>query len=520
MNKLWIAVCLLVSTSVMAQQFSKDLEGKMVPAKIIFGDGVVKDILMKYQAPEFYKNPQNKFTIKSDVQDKVYNHSGGIEAFMVDGNVWALRPVENSTQFVVMTGQGAIEKFTYIKYDRKPGTDEENFVVIGSRIGTITHKVGTNEFVDGEASADVIRKWISDSPEVLAELNKAEASASEEQEKQNAETASEKPKPKKKGLMGAVGKLSEIDTKQKKQERVTVDLGRIINNYNALYEANNPGNIKYYFIDTPENIKAPVKTLTMDERKVEAAAKLEDQYASRSTTPSPEIASAKENQPVKKENFAAKMQRIKGDGNKVGVILYLKPAAVPKAAASSSSGPSMMMKQAMPNDDVSIEGEYLDESLLSLGQGFTDELNKALGTSDIELIDINKIPYKDMRMGRIDDWWATKYKVVFAYTVDPRVTLSKKDVDGKSKSVASVNVITSLLAMEYIGTSDSPKQKVVAQILNMGSFVTPEYSQEEDMTDIKEVYEKTIGTLDMPVSEKIKLERADPITKLVEKKLK
>ncbi|MEQ8425047.1 MAG: hypothetical protein RIA63_10080, partial [Cyclobacteriaceae bacterium] len=135
-------------------------------------------------------------------------------------------------------------------------------------------------------------------------------------------------------------------------------------------------------------------------------------------------------------------------------------------------------------------------------------------------IDINKIPYKDLRMGRVDDWWATKYKVVFAYTVDPRVTLSKKEVDGKSQSVASVNMITSLLAMEYIGSSDDPKQKVVAQVLNMGSFVTPAYAQDEDMADIQEVYEKCLEKLETPLLDKIETERADAVAKLVEKKLK
>lgn len=511
----------------MAQEFNKDLEGKMVPAKMIFGDGVVHDIQVKYQAPEFFKNPQNKFTIKSDLQEDVYTHSGGIEAFTVDGNVWALRP--NPTvkvggfvgqEFVILTRQGAIETFTYIKYNREPGTDEENFVIVGSRIGTISRKVDTKGYVEGELTEEQLREWISDAPDIVAELDAAVASAKEEQEKQTSESTSAQPPQKKKGLMGAVGKLSEINDKQIKAERASVDLGRIMNNYNVWYEANNPGKTKYYFIDAPASIKAPKKELTTAERKEAAAARLEDQYAGRSSTPSPEIASAKENQPEKKETFAGKMQRIKADGNKVGVIFYLKPTAVPKPAASSSSGPSMMMQQAMPSNEVSVDGEYLDESLLSQGEDFKNELNAALGTTDIELIDIKQIPYRDLKLGRVDDWWATKYKVVFAYTVDPRVTVSKKEINGKQQSVAYVNMITSLLATEFIGTSDSPKQKVVAQVLSMGSFVTPEYAQDQPMTDIKEIYEKAIGTLDMPVAQKIKSERADPLAKLVEKKLK
>lgn len=40
------------------------------------------------------------------------------------------------------------------------------------------------------------------------------------------------------------------------------------------------------------------------------------------------------------------------------------------------------------------------------------------------------------------------------------------------------------------------------------------------MTDVKDIYEKTIGTLDMPVSQKINSVRTDAMSKLVERKLK
>ncbi|MEQ8301793.1 MAG: hypothetical protein RIB47_00275 [Cyclobacteriaceae bacterium] len=513
---------LLCSSTLMAQEFNKDLEGKMVPAKMIFGDGVVHDIQVKYQAPEFFKNPQNKFTIKSDLQEDVYTHSGGIEAFTVDGNVWALRP--NPTvkvggfvgqEFVILTRQGAIETFTYIKYNREPGTDEENFVIVGSRIGTISRKVDTMGYVEGELTEEQLREWVSDAPEIVSELDAAVASAEEEQEKQN-EPSSAQPAQKKKGLMGAMGKLSELNDKQIKAERATVDLGRIINNYNAWYESNSPGKIKYYFVDPPRSLVTPTKKLTLDEQKAQSQARLDDQYAGRSATVSPAYASAKDNYPEKKETFAAKLERIKNDGNKVGVLLELKPTAVPKPASAPGS---TMMKEMMPSGELAVEGEYFDESLKSVAQAFSDELNAALGTTDFEVIDINNVPYKDMKMGRIDDWWASKYKVVFIYTVDPRLTVTQKDVNGAKKHAASLNMVTSLLAMEFIGPSDSPKQKVVAQVLNMGSFVTPEYVQDEEITDVKEIYLKIAEKLGMSMLEKVNKERADEVKKLVEKKL-
>ncbi|MEZ4974670.1 MAG: hypothetical protein R2820_15265 [Cyclobacteriaceae bacterium] len=515
----WLCLTFIIALSgnVFAQEFKQELEGKMVPAKMIFGDGVVKDIELKYQAPEFYKNQFNKFTIKPDFQSEPYTHSGGIEAFMVDGNIWALRPnPARKQEFTVLNIQGAIERYTYLKFERKPGTDDEKFAIVGSRTGTLTHKIGTNDYVDGDVSVAIIKKWISDSPEILAELEKAEADALGEQEKQNSEEASAQPAPKKKGLMGAVGKLAEIDAKQIKKERATVDLDRIINNYNAWYEANNSGKIKYYFVDPPRSLGAHAKRLTMDEQQAQSKAKLADQYAGRSASASTEYASAKDNYPEKKETFAAKLERIKNDGNKVGVLLMLKPAAAPKPESAPGSA---MMKQMMPSGEQSIDGEYMDESLLALGKAFADDLNAALGIADFEVIDINNVPYKDLKLGRVDDWWASKYKVVFTYTVDPRLTVTQKDVNGAKKYAASLNMVTSLLAMEYIGSSDSPKQKVVAQVLNMGSFVTPEHVQDEEISDVKEIYQKISGALGMSMVEKVNAERADEMKKLVEKKL-
>ena len=97
--------------------------------------------------------------------------------------------------------------------------------------------------------------------------------------------------------------------------------------------------------------------------------------------------------------------------------------------------------------------------------------------------------------------------------------MTQKDVNGAKKYAASLNMVTSLLAMEYIGSSDSPKQKVVAQVLNMGSFVTPEHVQDEEISDVKEIYQKISGALGMSMVEKVNAERADEMKRLVEKKL-
>lgn len=248
----------------------------------------------------------------------------------------------------------------------------------------------------------------------------------------------------------------------------------------------------------------------------ENEARKDAMFAGRSATPSPEFASAKDNVPEKKETFAAKMSRIKSDGNKIGVLLVLKPVMVPKTEASGGT----MMNQALPSNAIAIEGEYLDETLRASGAEFVAELNAALGTSAIELIDIKDVPYRDTKLGRIDDWWSSKFKVVFIYTVDPRLNPTHEEIGGKNKFMVTLNMVTSLLVMEYIGGPGSTKQKIEAQVLNMGSFVTPSYAQDEDMTNVEEIYRKTLEKLGTPIMEKMKTERADAVTKLVEKKLK
>lgn len=523
MKNILVVVLALFSAALMAQEFNKELEGKIVPAKMSFGDGIPKDVFMKYQAPEFIKNPNYKFELSLGTESEMYNHTGGIEAFMVDGNIWGLRPnpaarPANATQFVVLLRQGAIEQYAYIKYDRKPGTEGENFAVIGSRIGIITRKVGTTDFVEGIVSDEIIRKWIADSPEVMEDLKAAEAQADAAQERQAKSAGATKPEaPKKKGLMGALENAANKDAEQKQAAAVNVDMNRIINNYNAWYDQQNPGKIKYQFSSSATWMALPKPAKTHSEIMAEKAERKEKLFAGRSATPSPDMASAKDNVPVKKETFAAKMDRIKADGNKIGVVLYLKPVMVPKAAAPSSS---MMMTEAIPSTSIAIEGEYMDESLQSLGEDLTAELNAALGTSDIEWIDINKIPYRDTKFGRLDDWWASKYKVVFAYTVDPRLNASHEEIGGSKKFSTSVNMVTSLIATEFIGGPGSTKQDFLAQVLNMGSFVTPAYTQDDDMNDVQEIYEKILEKLGTPMVDKIKAERADAVTKLVEKKLK
>ena len=224
----------------------------------------------------------------------------------------------------------------------------------------------------------------------------------------------------------------------------------------------------------------------------------------RPTAISPEFASVKDNIPVKKETFGAKMSRIKADGNSIGVYLRLEPVHVPSTAGDIT----VSFKQ-----PINIPGAYMDESLVASGAEFVQELNNALGTTDIELIDITKIPYRDgSTLGmasHVDNFWATKYKVVFFFNVDPRLETIHDSFDGPPKFNAVLNLVNSLIVMEYIGGPTSKDQDIFTTVNHLGTFRSPTFVQQDDIMDVKTIYEKTIQELKMPILEKMRISRAD-----------
>jgi hypothetical protein len=514
-----ILLFLLSSSALMAQEFKPELLGKFQPAKVKFGDGKETDVLMKYQTFESFKNPLNKFRISTTTSEAdAYDQTGGIEAFMIDGVIWALRPVPGSgNQFVVLKQQGAIETYEYVKYGTPNDKPNQVYVVVGLRTVPVTRKISTGDMVQGVVPDEKLRGWIADSPEALEDLKQAEVAADASKRKQDSVAAAGGVKPKEakfKGLMGALEKANNKQEEIKEKATASVDWSRIINNYNAGYESRNSGNIRYHFDSPPvwQNLAKPKKT--SDELKAERDLNQQKIFGNRTTTPSPENASAKDNVPVKKETFAAKLNRIKADGNKVGVILYLEPVRVnPPDASGNTTGGGL-------TDYAKVVGEYMDESLNAAAQEFVTELNRELETTDIELIDIQKVPYRDSKFGKLDDWWASKYKVVFAYSLDPRIRASNEEIGGKTKFTASLNMIQSLIVREYIGGPGATKQDIITQVLNMGSFVTPTYAQDDQMTDVKSIYDKTLEKLAIPILSKMREERADGVKKLVEKRLK
>jgi hypothetical protein len=516
-------IVLVTSLAVFGQGYKPELDGKFLPGKVMFfSDGVIYDVLIKYQQPEFFKNILNKFVISKGSESEAYEQTGGIEAFMVNGEIWAQRSIPasmayrsnaernlskdfNAVVFVMLKRQGVIEQFEYVVNGENDNKPNQGFIILGARTKLVTRHTLRNEIVEGDVTLEKLKEWIADSPEAVEDMKQAEEAAAA------AKSAPAKPTsqsaPAKKGLMGMLEQAKAKANEAKSEEATRVDVGRIINNYNVGYESRNPGKVKYYFAPSMNWIQLPTKVKSFEALKAERQAVIDKAYSNRSTVVSTELASAKDNIPVKKETFIGKLSRIKADGNKVGVWINVMPA---RSVKNEMGG---LINYA------TLEGEYLDETLHTAGQQLVDALNAAYSTTDFELIDLSNIPYKEVKVlgqtARVDDWWASKYKVVFKYTVDPRLEGENKEVSGKTKFVSSINFLQMLIVTEYIGGPTSNKQDILTQILNFGAYRSPYHSQDDEIKEAKNMYEKVMSKMEGSVLDQLKTERADKMSKLV-----
>jgi hypothetical protein len=99
--------------------------------------------------------------------------------------------------------------------------------------------------------------------------------------------------------------------------------------------------------------------------------------------------------------------------------------------------------------------------------------------------------------------------------VDPRLEGENKEVSGKTKFVSSINFLQMLIVTEYIGGPTSNKQDILTQILNFGAYRSPYHSQDDEIKEAKNMYEKVMSKMEGSVLDQLKTERADKMSKLV-----
>lgn len=192
--------------------------------------------------------------------------------------------------------------------------------------------------------------------------------------------------------------------------------------YNKWYDEQNPGAITYF--PTKATYRAPAPAATPQATASTAASQAYqetieeidnayyapriDPFVGRPTVADASIASAKPEVAVKKESFKERLNRINADGNKVGVLVTSKNTVINPDSFSEGITPAI------------VKGVYGPVGSLDVLAGTTaDELNKGFGVNVFEAVDYTKIPYKEGKYGKLDDWWSTKYKMIVLYELEP-----------------------------------------------------------------------------------------------------
>lgn len=198
-----------------------------------------------------------------------------------------------------------------------------------------------------------------------------------------------------------------------------------------------------------------------------------DPYEGRSITAGVDVASPKDNVPVKKETFTAKLERYKKEGFKVAVILYSGKIATKAQVSGGAMGPQqIMLKGDMPS---------MENNFLPLVEGFTAKMNETFSTDIFEIVDLKKIPYRESKWGKVDNWEVTKYKMVLGYNITPLYDYTfMRGVDGTSKYSAELTVHLNATAGEYVNEKKGVKMKYIIRTGNLGHFESDSFVSETD----------------------------------------
>ncbi len=219
--------------------------------------------------------------------------------------------------------------------------------------------------------------------------------------------------------------------------------------YNIGYEENYPGRINYIFgkdyeVTKKSSVIAQQKVTAYDKEIIAAAdeanrAPKQDKFAARPITADASVASAKPEVTVKKESFKDRLNRIKTDGNKVGVLVTSKNLVINPNPFSEGITKARVMGSYGPLSDLDV-----------LAEKTAEQLNSGFGIDVFEAVDYSKIPVKDGKYGKMDDWWATKYKVIVFYDLSPSYNAYYKTVNteaGGRKYHAQMKVDSEMIVM-------------------------------------------------------------------------
>ena len=357
--------------------YNHKLEDMPLPGYYIKKNGEKVEAIIGYQKPQFLIGMSNALFIckqedgkkidalnaQSDPNFKEWVKYEDIKAFYVANQLHA----KNSEgHFTVIISEGAIHTTASIKLWNKETQLFKVFPVTQKLNG---QKAGT--FLDGPTEVEIL-SMMADAPAIVD------------------------------GYKNGDYTLYEAEVK-----------------YNVWYEENNPGKITYIFgkdYGVTKTAKPAVATQekTSYEKEVTSAAESAhrapriDVFAGRPATAPAAVASAKPEVAVKKESFVDRLNRIKADGNKVGVLVTSTNLVINPGSFSEGISKAQVMGSYGP-----LEG--LDK----LANTTVDQLNDGFGVDVFEAVDYSQIPVKEGKYGKVDDWWATKYKMIVLYELSP-----------------------------------------------------------------------------------------------------
>jgi hypothetical protein len=199
-----------------------------------------------------------------------------------------------------------------------------------------------------------------------------------------------------------------------------------------------------------------------------------DRFEGRTTTANADIASAKENVPVKKESFTSKLERFKKEGFKVAVVLNSSSISSKREVITTSAGKQTGITQIEIEGSIPSMKEHFSPLVISLAT----ELNKEFNTDLFEVVNMDNIPYTEDKWGnKKDDWGSTKYRMVVSYEVHPEFDYYFVNLEKVYK--ASLKTDLYIYILEYINTKKGVKQKN-SLTAGMGYYSTDVVKTEND----------------------------------------
>ena len=195
-----------------------------------------------------------------------------------------------------------------------------------------------------------------------------------------------------------------------------------------------------------------------------------DPFEGRPSTAGPDVASSKANVPVKKESFTDKLNRYKAEGFKVAVVLYSGEIATKQKDPAATTA----------NGTIGLEGTVagIRSDLTPLVEDFTKSMNEAFSTDVFEIVDLQNIPYKESKWGKVDDWGSTKYKMVITYSANPVYEYSF----WMDKYEGYLSIALGVTGTEFVNEKKGVKMKYPIRTGNLGAYQSPKYTVEANPT--------------------------------------